>query len=230
MPKNRILILAVTLNSCLIYSGLMAQNPYLELSGGLSVSSLHFLPRHIRAGINAQAGIGICPYIPEKRLIPIDTIGNARNSHPIIDENFRAYLCVSYTPKGETKLNINNQKVKGETYYFEIKPQGRYYIPLTPFYLGGGLYMGIAASKSLTHNGQRIKDIDPKDYYRTVDVGTIISGGCEVGVGHTRIVGEIAIEKGLFNVSKTSDKKHTFAILLNAGVSLTILDKYFKHY
>ena len=213
-----------------MYSELTAQNPYLELSGGLSVSSLHFLPRHIRAGINAQAGIGICPYIPEKRLIPIDTIGNARSIHNVLDEHIRAYLFVSYTSKGETKVKIDNVEAHGEINYFEVKPQGRYYIPLTPFYVGGGIFIGYAASRSLSYNGKPLRNVDAASYYHTADAGFLAAGGGEIGVGNVRITGEISLEKGILNVSKTAKKKHTFAVLLTAGVSMTILDKHFKHY
>ena len=121
-------------------------------------------------------------------------------------------------------------EARGEINYFEIKPQGRYYIPLTPFYVGGGIFIGIAASRSLSYNGKPIRTVEASDYYRAFDTGFIAAGGGEIGVGSVRIVGEICLEKGIPNVSKTSTKKHTFAIMLNAGVSLTILDKSFRHY
>ena len=202
---------------------------FVEIGGGMSVSSLRFL-HSIKPGFNAQVGIGYTPFIGQSILIPIDTIGNARSIHNVLDEHIRAYLFVSYTSKGETKVKIDNVEAHGEINYFEVKPQGRYYIPLTPFYVGGGIFIGYAASRSLSYNGKPLRNVDAASYYHTADAGFLAAGGGEIGVGNVRITGEISLEKGILNVSKTAKKKHTFAVLLTAGVSMTILDKHFKHY
>ena len=231
MPKNRI-ITAIAFWLCMTALCSNAQQTpgtFVEIGAGMSMSSLRFL-HSIKPGFNAQVGIGYTPFIGQTLLIPIDTIGNARSIHNVLDEHIRAYLFVSYTSKGETNVKIDNLEARGEINYFEIKPQGRYYIPLTPFYVGGGIFIGYAASRSLSHNGKPLRNVDASSYYHTADAGFLASGGGEIGVGHVRITGEISLEKGILNVSKTAKKKHTFALLLTAGVSMTILDKHFRHY
>ena len=231
MQKNRI-ITAIVIWLCMTALCANAQQTpgtFVEIGGGMSISSLRFF-HSIKPGFNTQVGIGYTPFISQSILIPIDSVGHARSCHNPLDEHIRAYLFVSYTSKGETQVKIDNLEARGEINYFEIKPQGRYYIPLTPFYVGGGIFIGIAASRSLSYNGKPIRTVEASDYYRAFDTGFIAAGGGEIGVGSVRIVGEICLEKGIPNVSKTSTKKHTFAIMLNAGVSLTILDKSFRHY
>ncbi len=152
----------------------------------------------------------------------------------LTNDMIRLYGDCYYTTKGERyTLDDGQGEFSSEYCFFHLYPNARFYAPYIPVYVGAGLYIGCASSRSVESGDMDIMPADgkPADYYKSMDMGPKFAIGAELGVRKVRLILEGSYELGMMNISGRSERKiHNQCFSISAGLCFLLDNGKYRHY